>query len=414
MQVLVIGGGASGMMAAIHAAAGGCRVTLLEQNKKLGKKLYATGNGKCNLTNLQMHPGDYRGNDPAFAVEALRNFSVSDTLSTFSEMGLMTKERYGYVYPHSEQAKSVVSILTLELRRLGVRVLLSCKALCAGQENGVFYVDAELTEEGRRQRLFANCLVLASGGLAGQNLGTGEVGYEICRLFGHRLFPTVPALVQLQTAERFLRPAAGCRADADVTLQVGEKNYRENGEIIVTDYGISGIPILQLSRYVAMAKKEEVCVLHLNFFPGKEKEDIRALVEIQLQKSFALERTAEEAFCGMLPDKLLYALLKEAGISGSEAAGCIHEQQRKRLASLFGNLRLTVTKTLDFTKAQATAGGVDVSEIHPHTMESRRIPGLYITGELLDIDGTCGGYNLQWAWTSGALAGKALAKAVKP
>lgn len=411
MQVLVIGGGASGMTAAIAAAAGGCRVTLLEQNPKLGKKLYATGNGKCNLTNLRMRPGDYRGAHPEFAWEALARFSVSDTLRSFAGMGLLTKERNGYVYPRSEQAQSVVSVLTYELRRLGVRVLLSCRALAAARDGAGFCVTAELTEEKRKLRLFADRLVVASGGLAGQNLGTGEAGYAVCRGLGHRIVPTAPALVQLRTAERFLKPAAGVRLEAGVTLHIGKRSYRETGEILLADYGVSGIPILQLSRYASLAKPDEAPELSLNFFPEWNPEEQRAMLDAQLRGVYASERTAEEALCGLLPDKLLRVLLKEAGVAPEQRADELSEAQREALLALFCGLRLSVVGTNDFSKAQVTAGGVDVSEVCPETMESRLVPGLYLTGELLDIDGTCGGYNLQWAWTSGMLAGKALAEA---
>lgn len=409
MQVLVIGGGASGMTAAIAAAAGGCRVTLLEQNPKLGKKLYATGNGKCNLTNLRMQPGDYRGTHPEFAWEALARVSVSDTLRSFAEMGLPTKERNGYVYPRSEQAQSVVSVLTYELRRLGVRVLLSCRALAAEREADGFFVTAELIEEKRKLRLFADRLVVASGGLAGQNLGTGEVGYAVCRAMGHRIVPTAPALVQLRTAERFLKPAAGVRLEAAVTLHIGKRSHCETGEILFADYGVSGIPVLQLSRYASLAESEEPPELSLNFFPEKSPEEQRAMLNAQLGGVYASERTAEEALCGLLPDKLLRVLLAQAGVARERKANEVSEAQREALLALFGGLRLSVVGTNDFSKAQVTAGGVDVSEVRPETMESRLVPGLYLTGELLDIDGTCGGYNLQWAWTSGMLAGKALA-----
>lgn len=412
MQVLVIGGGASGMMAAITAAAGGCRVTLLEQNPKLGKKLYATGNGKCNLTNLRMRPGDYRGTHPEFAWEALECFSVSDTLQRFADMGLLTKERNGYVYPHSEQAQSVVSVLCYELRRLGVRVLLSCRALEVERDRDGFSVTAELFEEKPRLRLSADRLILASGGLAGQNLGTGEVGYAICRAMGHRIVPTAPALVQLRIAERFLKPAAGVRLEAEATLHIEDRSHTETGELLFADYGVSGIPILQLSRYASLAKPGERPWLSLNFFPDKSSEERKALLDSQLRGAYVSERTAEEALCGLLPDKLLRALLSEAGILREQKACEITAGQRKKLESLFFGLRLSVSGTNDFSKAQVTAGGVDVSEVCPETMESLRVPGMYLTGELLDIDGTCGGYNLQWAWTSGALAGKAVVEAL--
>ncbi len=412
MQVIVIGGGASGMMAAITAAAGGCRVTLLEQNPKLGKKLYATGNGKCNLTNLRMRPGDYRGTHPEFAWEALERFSVSDTLRSFADMGLLTKERNGYVYPHSEQAQSVVSVLGYELRRFGVRVLLSCRALDVERDGNGFSVTAELSEEKRRLRLSADRLILASGGLAGQNLGTGEVGYAVCRAMGHRMVPTAPALVQLRVAERFLKPAAGVRLEAEVTLHIENRSYTETGEILFADYGVSGIPILQLSRYASLAKPGEQPRLSLNFFPDKSPEERKDLLDSQLRGAYVSERTAEEALCGLLPDKLLRVLLLEAGILREQKASEVTARQRKKLESLFGGLRLSVSGTNDFSKAQVTAGGVDVSEVCPETMESLRVPGMYLTGELLDIDGTCGGYNLQWAWTSGALAGKAVVEAL--
>lgn len=423
-RVIVIGGGASGMMAAITAASSGCEVTLLEQNHKLGKKIYATGNGKCNLTNLVTHPDDYRGEQPEFAKRVLAKIGVSDTLGLFSEMGLLTKTRDSYVYPHSEQAQSVVQTLECELKRYHVQVHLLSKVTRLEKIGERFFVtvthfpevdktkqkktEKQQVPKGEETIYQADAVILATGGIAGQNLGTGEMGYRFCEAFGHHMVPTAPALVPLELENCFFQKASGTRLDAKVTLSVSEKTYREQGEVILTDYGISGIPIMQLSRYVSKASDGNPCYLSLDFFPEMNS----FLVEQVLLECFfgdgAKTRTAFEALCGLLPDKLLRLLLMQSGMDETMPACTVSKSRIKKLLRLFTALTVRVTGTKDFSKAQVTAGGIDVSEIHPETMESKKVPGLYLTGELLDIDGTCGGYNLQWAWSTGILAGRSV------
>ncbi len=414
-RVLVVGGGASGMVAAIRAARNGHSVTILEHNDKLGKKIYATGNGKCNLTNRAFPDGCYRGGSEAFVSEVLQAFSAEDTLRFFEELGLMIKERRGYCYPMSEQAASVVSVLTSELTRLRVRVLLGCEVTEIRKEGSGFVLSYQTAEPGV-MRANADAVILACGGLAGQNLGAGEGGYRFARAFGHKVIPTFPALVPLCAKEKWLRSVSGVRLDtrimlktvveSDVSLQDAPTAVREQGEMVFTDYGISGIPVMQLSRYAGAwwsAGRHVEAVI--DFLPEVGAEALYKELNRRRTEECFSSRTAEEAFCGILPKKLMYHVIQCAGIAAEMPVGIVREKQIERLVTSIKAFSIALSGSRSFEFAQVTAGGVCVEEVNPKTCESRLVPGLYFTGELLDVDGTCGGYNLQWAWSTGMIAG---------
>lgn len=403
----IIGCGASGMMAAVMAARKGIPVTVLEHNDKPGKKLLATGNGKCNLLNDNQDIRCFRGHDRDNIGKVLQAFTKEDELSVFREIGLLTKNKNGYYYPRSEQAASVVNCLYEEMNRLRIRVLYGFDVRSVRHRKGEFLVTGSCQGEPAECRFSE--IILACGGLAGKNLGESSVGWDIAKSMGHTVSPCTPALVPLCLAEKKLKTVSGVRTEALVTVICGTEKQSEFGEIVWTDYGISGIPVMQLSRYASIALAEHKSArIQLNFLPEMTKDDVTAMLKQRCLSPFLGERTAEAAFGGILPGKLLYFLLCKAGIPADGIARGIRDEQIDKLSQMMTEITFDITGTRAYEFAQVTCGGVSLSEINPETMESKLRKGLYITGELLDMDGTCGGYNLQWAFATGAIAGRSI------
>ena len=398
-DTLIIGGGASGLTAAIFAAERGCKVLVLEQKEKLCKKIYATGNGKCNFTNKDRQSDCFRGRDVSLAEPVLRSFSLDDTLSFFKKIGVYPKERNGYYYPSSEQAVSVAESLSREAERLGVswrtgvrvlRVTRDREALFAAEtDNGTFY---------------GKSMVLATGGKASPVHGSDGSGYPFAKSFGHTILTPLPAIVQLKAEGKFFKTLAGVRTDGRVTLHVGKETYSEAGELLFAAYGLSGIPVMQVSRYASVALHEKKNVTaELDLFQGLSEEELAE--EIFRRFRYMKENTAEEALAGLCNHKLNFILLQLCGMEPTKKAGSYGKKEATVLADKIKHFTVKITDTNGFEQAQACAGGVPLTEL-TEDMESKLVTGLFITGELADIDGTCGGYNLQWAWSSGAAAGK--------
>ena len=398
-DTLIIGGGASGLTAAIFAAERGCKVLVLEQKEKLCKKIYATGNGKCNFTNKDRQSDCFRGRDVSLAEPVLRSFSLDDTLSFFKKIGVYPKERNGYYYPGSEQAASVAESLSREAERLGVswrtgvrvlRVTRDREALFAAEtDNGTFY---------------GKSMVLATGGKASPVHGSDGSGYLFAKSFGHTILTPLPAIVQLKAEGKFFKTLAGVRTDGRVTLHIGKETYSEAGELLFAAYGLSGIPVMQVSRYASVALHEKKNVMaELDLFQGLSEEELAE--EIFHRFRYMKENTAEEALAGLCNHKLNFILLQLCGMEPTKKAGSYGKKEATVLADKIKHFTVKITDTNGFEQAQACAGGVPLTEL-TEDMESKLVTGLFITGELADIDGTCGGYNLQWAWSSGAAAGK--------
>ena len=407
-QVIIIGGGASGLAAAIAAAREGAGVTVLEHMDRVGKKILSTGNGRCNLTNLSLRPEQYRCSQPQFPMKVLDHFSVWDTLAFFDEIGIVTKSRNGYIYPNSDQASSVLDSLRMEAERLGVRVVTEChisRAACAGK--GRFRIESDQgVFQGER-------LILAAGSKAAPVTGSDGSGYQLAQAFGHRVITPLPALVQLRCQGKFLKQLAGIRCDALVKLvSEGQVLAADQGELQLTDYGVSGIPTFQVSRFAAVAlhKKKAVSVI-LDFLPSKSMEETKQFIRNRA-KALAY-RKSEDFLTGVLNKKLSQVLLKLSQIDGAELVGNLKNQQLERLVHLIKFFELPVTSTNSFEQAQVCCGGVDTRDVRPETMESKLVKGLYLAGELLDVDGICGGYNLQWAWSTGITAGRCAGRTEK-
>ena len=427
-DVIVVGGGASGLAAAIEAARGGCRVTVLEQKERTGKKILATGNGRCNLTNLHMDPDTcYRGGNPAFVRDVLGRVTVAETLEWFGDLGIPTKDRNGYVYPRSDQASAVAEALAMEAEHLGVRILcgMRVESISFKGENsgnlrtaGEFAVTAEDRTDGerkagRRETFRSRTVILAAGSKAAPATGSDGSGYELAEALGHKIIPPLPALVQLICRGRIFRQLAGIRTDGRIRLFVdGEPATADRGEVQLTEQGISGIPAFQVSRVAsaALAAGRQV-EASLDFLPDWNREQI--LEFLTARRSRLAYRKGESFLSGLFAGKLGAVLMSSAGISLTDPVSQIPDRKLEKLADQIRDFRAPVTGTRSFDSAQVCCGGVCADQVFGATMESRITPGLYLIGELLDVDGICGGYNLQWAWSTGILAGRSAAKIIR-
>lgn len=403
-KIIVVGGGASGMAAAICAAREGAFVTILEHKDRLGKKILSTGNGKCNLTNEDMKSSYFRSDNLEIVESVLASFGYAETIHFFEELGVCMKNRQGYIYPASEQASAILDVLLMEIRHLKIEVITNAKVIAITKKDESFIVKTDDREYS------AERVILAAGGQAFAVSGSDGSGYMLAKHLGHHLSPVVPALVQLRCREDFYKQLAGIRTQGTVTLYVDDAlEASDAGELQLTGYGISGIPVFQVSRFAAkaLARKKEVYA-ELDFFPAMNDE---AFADFFLQRQATQGyKTMEEFFVGIFPKKLALVFLRLAGIHNEQVTGEISERKLLRLARLCKHFRTQVTDTNSFEQAQVCAGGIRTDEIDEKTMESKVIPGLYIAGEIMDVDGICGGYNLQWAWASGCLAGTAAAK----
>lgn len=388
-QVVITGAGASGMMAAIMAARNGAAVTVLEQNEKPGKKICATGNGKCNFSNLVMPEDAYRGTHPEFVKDAFAQFSVKDTVEFFKELGIFPLDRNGYLYPRSNQAQSVVDVLCMEASHLGVKIKTNEQVTAIETaKNGKKF---QVLTKGWHYK--ADALILANGSKASSISGSDGSGYELAKKMGHRIIPVYPALTALKCKGPAFKTWAGVRTEGKVSLFINGKFHKsERGELQLTEYGISGIPVFQISTYAIRAVHEgEKAELRVDFLPELTEEETREL--LHARKKACPYKNEKELLVGLFPEKLSKVLTSQ-----------------KHLLSAIKEFPLEVQDGMSFFQAQVCSGGVDTSQVNTHTMESKLCRNLYFAGELLDIDGTCGGYNLQWAWSSGAAAGIHAAK----
>ena len=397
-DVIVIGGGASGMTAAVCAARNEKKVLLLEKNNKLGKKITASGNGKCNLTNMVISTECYYNAYQNELSTILSKYDKDAILQFMMSLGIRCKEKRGHYYPMSEQAAVVVQMLQAELEHQKVNVVLEERFLELFQDKGRFCVVTEKT------RYYAKKVILACGGMAAPKLGAESTGYQVLKKFGHTVAEPVPALVQMLAKERYIKKISGVRMDAKIYLITGEKRYSEEGEIIFTDTGISGIPVFQLSRYVAASlKRNEKPQLVVNALP--ECNNAELIKEIRKMVQYNPQLPLEYLFRGYCNHKLVYALICESGLDAAMPCKNVKPHEIEKLVNLFFAIPFQITGTNGFDHAQVTKGGVPLYEINPATMESKKVSGLHITGELLDVDGMCGGYNLHFAWATGILAG---------
>lgn len=398
MNVCVIGGGAAGMLAALTAAENGHRVLLLERQSRVGRKLLATGNGRCNLSNYHVSPAHYHGG-AGFCDFALSQFDVGETLQYFASLGLLTvSEASGRIYPMSNMAGSVLDVLRYALERPEIDLQTGQTVTAVRKMPEGFSVKTETDTFSARR------LILAAGGAAGSKVGGGMDGYRLAKSLGHHRTALYPSLVQLKTDPTYPRALKGVKAQCGISICRGSQVLaRNNGEVLFTEYGVSGPAIFDLSRSVSAGGSDLTCLL--NFFPDWEEAEVLHWLS-QRQAAMAAHE-ASTLLTGSCHTRLGQMICKSAGFTNQRAAGLTRDDLR-RIARQATHFALPITGTCGFDQAQVTAGGLDTSEFDPRTLQSRLVPGLYACGELLDIDGDCGGYNLQWAWSSGRLAGKLL------
>ncbi|NLK97729.1 NAD(P)/FAD-dependent oxidoreductase [Defluviitalea saccharophila] len=407
-KILIIGGGAAGLVAAVAASRNGAEVIILERMDRVGKKILATGNGRCNLTNINMDIKRFHSSYPKFIKGVLNRFDLRQTLDFFEQMGIAYKvEDAGKVFPMSEQASSVLDVLRHELQLLNVQEECNAEVIKIQRKNNQFILSLK---DGRK--ISGDKVILAAGGKSSPNLGSNGSGYELVIPFGHKLISTFPALVQLVLDAWFLKRLKGVKFNGKVSI-VEDNNIlqTEYGEILFTEYGISGPPILQLSRKAGevLHQKKSKPFVSLDVFPDLSEEHIENIIMSRF--SYHPEKTIEFSFVGMMNKRLIPVVLKEAGIEDlNKSCTQINAKERKNIIKILKNWSIPVKGTQSWMQSQVTAGGIDVRDIDPNTMESKLIPGLYFAGEIMDVDGDCGGFNLQWAWSSGYIAGECSSK----
>jgi len=380
-NVIVIGGGASGLVSAIFAARAGVTVTILEKNEKIGKKLLLTGSGKCNITNVTSNSDCFYSSNHSAVDKYLKQLSITKTLAFFREIGLLTRTKESYVYPYTEQASSVNELLLAELKRLKVKIKCLEEVTSIEQTASEQLLAGDWTVFTKTWKYTADAVIICTGSKAAPQTGSTGDGYALATKLGHQIVPVLPALVPLIVKETFIHQAAGVRHRGNVCLVVDNVIVaRETGEIQWTDYGVSGIVIFQLSGLVARAlHKNQSVQLHLDLIPEYEIDELRSIA-------------VKSSLTGILPKKLLTAFKKQCG------------EDIDMLVNLAKNCMLTVSATKSFEMAQICTGGVPLNEVD-NNLNSIYRQGLYFAGELLDVDGLCGGFNLQWAWTSAYIAG---------
>jgi len=403
--IAIIGGGASGLMAALFAARSGADVTIYEHNASVGKKILASGNGRCNIINTTATHDDDAGNDPHFVTYALKQLSFGYFEKFCNSIGLILDiKEDGRCYPLSNEAKSVLIALKSAVSEAGVNIITDSHVSSVKKKENRFIIEIP---SGKNH---FDKVLIATGSEAAPQLGATNDGYTFARSFGHEIIPTYPSLVQLHLNSKNHPKMAGVKTLAEVTLVIdGKSNTKVTGDILFAAYGISGLAILDISQRAsyALLNKQRVSI-SLNLLP---RYDRVALVSV-IEKLFASvpKHTVHTALCGVIPAKIATYLLEDATIALSASVSTLNPKEIKKIAHLIGEWKFDVTDTHGFKHAEVSGGGVSTAQINNKTMESKLIEGLYFSGEVLDIVGKRGGYNFNFAWASGMIAGKEMAK----
>lgn len=401
MILAIVGAGAAGMAAAIAAAENpGVEVKLLERQARVGRKLQATGNGRCNLSNQKALHGGYHGDQKGFWEYAIGQFPPEKTLAWFRQLGLFTvTEDSGRVYPYSDQANSVVDVLRFALDRPNIELITDFEVSKIRKEQDTFILSA------RDKTLSADRVIIACGGLAGTKLGGTMSGYKLLRSFGHKCTKLRPTLVQIKTNWSGVSALKGVRANCHAAIYCDERLHMEStGEIQFTDFGLSGPVMFEISRDACASAGLWEC--RLDFLPDISMESLQE--ELIRRKDTAL--TTDDLLTGILHNRLGRVLTQAADVRGRFPLSEMMDSQIRQVCETVKDFRVELKEPLGMDSAQVTAGGIVTDEFDCTTMQSKLIPGLYACGEVLDVDGDCGGYNLQWAWSSGRLAGLSAGK----
>ena len=398
-DTIIIGGGPAGMTAAIIARKNGRKVCIVEHQDRIGKKILSTGNGKCNITNTDIGPHCYNSNSKEDFFRVIEKFGPTEIISFFNEMGMLTMDKNGYIYPRSEQASVVLDTLRFELERLGVVIYTGAKdpkikSISNGFEVRFGDVSLQSTK-----------LILACGSKCAPKTGSDGSGYVLASNLGHKIIKVIPALVQIICAEDFYKELQGVRCNA--TLRVSVNNeivIEENGELQLTGYGISGIPVFQLSRTIKrLIDRKQSPIVYIDFIPEYNENELSDFIHNSV-KTYSNSEISQ-ILSGILNKKIANVIVKECNIKPSTKCEDIDSDKIRRIISKMKSFTTIPKDTNGFDNAQVCAGGVELSDVNLDTMESKLVKGLYFAGEILDVDGRCGGYNLTWAFASGKLAG---------
>ena len=402
-EIAVIGGGASGMMAAITARKSGKEVVILERKDRILKKVLITGNGRCNITNVNANISNYFGKNISSVENILNSFNPQDTMDFFNGLGIVcNEENRGKVYPLSGQASSVVDALRFEAERLGVRIETEFYVRKIEKEGFKFKIYSE-----DRKKIEAGRVIIAAGGQSYPELGSNGSGFELAKELGHSVTRLSPSIVQLKTEKNQVKGLQGIKTDAAVTAYGDNKKIcTYDGELLFTDYGISGNVVFNISFVMPLYKNVEFEIDFMEKFDYNESYEI-----LKERKKIMSHLTMENYFNGMINKKLGQFLSKVSGIEKlSKPVKDLNDSEIRKLCTVLKKYRVKILDTTGFKNAQITAGGVSLDEVNPETLESKIVKGLYFSGEVLDVYGECGGFNLQWAWASGYIAGKNVAK----
>lgn len=407
-DIAIIGAGASGLFAAITALNYGknIKATVFEQLNRVGKKLLATGNGRCNITNEFADestsvngvekPVHYFGKQPQFALYALKAFNQSDLIKFFNENGLILRKEKDKYFPFSEQAGTILDFLRLKCEMLGAEIVTGVKIEKVEFINNKFIVNNQKFDK----------VIIAGGGKSSPHLGSDGSAYRLLERFGHKKTPLFPAITQIKTETEFVKQLKGIKADADCKIFVDNKQVRQEfGQVLFADYGLSGPPVFQLSG-IAAKNYNRNCYITLDFMSEKSKEEVFSLIKSVLDNPFTYPLNCENLLSLFLNKRLGQVIIKSCGIKLSTDAYELTDKQLLTIAEGIKGFRLKVTGVSGFQNAQVTAGGIETKDFNEKTMESSLQKGLYACGEILDIYGDCGGFNLQWAFSSGFIAAK--------
>jgi hypothetical protein len=404
-KIAIIGGGAAGLMAALSAARSGADVTVYEHNSGVGKKILASGNGRCNIINTTASAADYAGNDPHFVSYALKQLSFGYFEKFCHSIGLLLDVKEdGRCYPLSNEAKSVLIAFKSAVNEAGVHIHTDTSVSGLSKKEGRFIVETN------HEKSVYDKVLIATGSEAAPQLGATADGYNFAKKFGHEILPTYPSLVQLHLDSKNHHKMAGVKTTAEVTLLIdGKSKEKVQGDILFAAYGISGLAILDISQKAsnALHNKQRVSI-SLNLLPRYD----RATLANTIEKLFSSvpKHDVHTALCGLLPAKILTYLLEDAAIALSTSVSALTPKEIKKLTHLIGEWKFEVSDTHGFKHAEVSGGGVSTAQVNNKTMESKLVEGLYFAGEVLDIVGRRGGYNFNFAWASGMIAGKEMAK----
>ena len=402
-EIAVIGGGASGLMAAITAKKSGKEVVILERKDRILKKVLITGNGRCNITNVNANISNYFGKNISSVENILNKFTPQNTMDFFNGLGIVcNEENRGKVYPLSGQASSVVDALRFEAEKLGIKIETEFYVRKIEKDGFKFRIHSE-----DRKKIEAGRVILAAGGQSYPELGSNGSGFELAKELGHSVTKLSPSIVQLKTEKNQVKGLQGIKTDVAVTAYGDSKKIcTYDGELLFTDYGISGNVVFNISFVMPLYKNVE---FEIDFM---EKFDYNELYEMLKERKKTMSHlTMENYFNGMINKKLGQFLSKVSGIEKlSKPVKDLNDSDIRKLCTVLKKYRVKILETTGFKNAQVTAGGVSLDEVNIETLESKIVKGLYFSGEVLDVYGECGGFNLQWAWASGHIAGENAAK----